>query len=104
LDFVLRPGGSEVALFVYKKLSSISEDSPYSDIELSLFIEQWPFDVFLSDPVLARVLLGEQELLDIVEISEDLNSASPVHSRRLDNPDILLAVFGGNVLLSISLI
>ena len=65
---------------------------PYSHVELSAPVEQRFFQIFLNYPT-TMVLFRLQEVHDVFYIFKKLYSPTLILIHRLNNPEVLLAVF-----------
>lgn len=74
-------------------------DDPHPDVELALFEEQGPLDVLLHNPLRIGRLLVE-ELENLPDFAEQLNSFALVESGWFEDPLIISAMFIRNVLLA----
>ena len=81
-------GCPEISILVEIQLFFPSNKSPYSDIKLPSFIQQWSFNVLLNDPR-AVSFLGLQEFLNLKQVVKDFDASSLVHICRLHKPKIL---------------
>ena len=70
----------------------IGHERPLPDIKLSLIVQKWLLDVFLNHPGSGGDGLGEQELLDILQILKNLNTTSLITILRLHKPYVLRAM------------
>jgi hypothetical protein len=73
---------------------SPSKESPDPQVKLPLSIKHGLLYVLLDNPV-GIDGSGEDELLNIFDVTEDLNALALVKGGRLDKPDIIFTVLIG---------
>ena len=77
LKGVLIAACSNIPISAHVDFKVVSHQDPNSDIELSVFIEEWPLEVFLNNP-LSFDLLGFDEPLDLFDRIENLYASTLV--------------------------
>ena len=75
------------------------QEYPHPNVELPLFEKQWPLDVLLDNPLRIGRLLVE-ELKDVPNFVEKLNSFALIESSRFKNPLIVSAMLVRDVLVA----
>ena len=70
------------------------EESPDAKIKLALLVEHGLLHVLLHDPESVQGA-RKDELLDVLDVSEDLDPLALIHSCRFHQPDIVLTVLKG---------
>ena len=80
---VVVTGCPHVALLIHEQLILPGEQSPYTQVKLSLTEEHGLLYVFLDDPEGVH-RPRKDELLDVLDIAEDLDAFALVHSGRFD--------------------
>lgn len=88
---IIVTGGSQVAFTINIKLIAPRKKCPNTKIKLTPSVQHGLLHVFLNDPQSVS-WAGEYELLDILDVSEDLNSLALVESCGFDQPDVILAM------------
>lgn len=74
------------------------EERPNPQVELASSVEHGLLDILLDDP--KRVCgTRENELLNVLDVSEYLNALALVEGSRLHQPDVVFAVLEGQTLL-----
>ena len=101
LECVLIAACSNIPISAHVDLKVVSHQHQNSDIELSVFIEKWPLEVFLNNP-LSFDLLGFDEPLDLLDGVEDLDASTLVQPRRFHQSESLLALLLREIFLELA--
>ena len=84
--------GAQVPFLVQVDLKVVGKDCPNSDVELSWFVEERLLDVLLKDPTCVAHRHWKQKLLDVSQISKNLDSTPLISVFRFHQPNIFLTM------------
>ena len=90
--WVLVRWGAQVTVLVQVDFEVVGQDCPDSDVELPRFVEERLFDVLLEDPTCVAHRHWKQKLLDVPQISKNLNTTPLISVLRFHQPNIFLTV------------
>lgn len=91
LNAVILATRAQVSFLVIIDLKLVSQEAPDADIELTVFVQQWLFDILLNDPV---VLFERKNMVcDLFRVFENFNAAALVQCCWFDHPHVFEAVF-----------
>lgn len=93
IGVVISWGRPDVPLLVYEDSVVVCQNSPHSNIKLSIMEEQWPLDIFLYYPVSNVAAIRINKVGYWSEFIENLYSFSLVCICRFDQPHIIFTVF-----------